>query len=204
MSVITVAQVKAILGISGTDEDAKIQTSINIAQSMVESYIGGPIEVTNQTLELFDQEYQNAIYMPHRPLTEVTTVTKDDVELVAGTDYRADLKNGRLIFGNRCAPSNCCVAWAALLEVEYKSGWATCPADLFSAMMNITIAVYNLGGYVAISTAGSGALKSLTMFDAMSMSFDVGSESSSMAAETIVKQWSFVLDEYQMRHPVMA
>jgi hypothetical protein len=63
--------------------------------------------------------------------------------------------------------------------------------------MNIALAIYENGGRVASQTT-SGALKSMTMFDAMSMSFDTGSTESASGPEALVSQWAFVLDKYRV------
>jgi hypothetical protein len=94
-----------------------------------------------------------------------------------------------------------------VLEVDYVSGWDPVPQDLELVLLNLAIGTYNLGGSYAGSVSATGALKSMTMFDAMSMSFETGSSgvsgSGTAAAApgspaALLEQWSYVLDKYSM------
>jgi len=210
MAVITIDEVCTGLGLDSDtlDEEtsAKLDMSITMAQRLVESYIKGPIEETPQEYDQLDVDYVHRYYLPHHPVVSVEVFEKDGAPF---TDYRLDKKAGALVFGVANWPrgyGGACLPWASSLHVEYTSGWETCPDDLHEALLNISIAIYTQGGNLSGSgVAPTGALKSMTMFDAMSMSFEVPTGAVTQGDPAgLLAQWSFVLDQYKMEGPVLA
>lgn len=213
MAILSVDEVREAMGLeAGTDPtlDPVILRSIELAQAMVEAFIGGPLEVTDQVMDYYDPEYRHWLYLPHRPVTEVSIVMKDDDTMEEATEYRLSERDGALVFDKQLYPTHVGldmrIPWCRQLHVEYKSGWVTLPKELRQALMNITVGIYNLGGDFSSSSGSTGALKGLTMFDAMSMTFDTDSEGATTGGtpESVVGQWAFVLKRYVMNDPTLA
>jgi hypothetical protein len=127
----------------------------------------------------------------------LSQVKVDDVVLPS-TEYTFDALRGSFEFTSQRY-------LVSKLEIKYLPGFTAeeTPADLAVAIGNIAIAIYENGGKIAAASS-SGALKSMTMFDAMSMSFDTGATSSGASGpEGMVSQWGFVLDKYKVDKYVM-
>jgi hypothetical protein len=210
---ITVDMMKAALGLPVPTTppdpalDAKLEQASILAQTLVESYIGGPLEATMQSWELFDVCFQHRLFLPHHPILTVLSVVKDGIALDPDTGYRVDKKMGALVFqGCSCwRGCSCGCYWAATLGISYTSGFDPVPADLMAALLNIALSIYENGGTLTASSNEVGALKSMTMFDAMSMSFETsGVEASSMPNTLLKETWGVVLNKYRMEYPVMA
>jgi len=194
---------KEILGLPLSADpaiDPVLERSSLTAQMLVEAYIRTPIEqdpASPKTYARFQLSNFRLVRLPEYPAALVS-VKVDDVVLPT-TEYTFDTKTAILMFMSQRYS-------VAKLEIKYMPGFTadTTPADLAGVISNIAIAIYENGGKIAAASS-SGALKSMTMFDAMSMSFETGSgaTSASSGPEAMVGQWAFVLDYYKVDKYVM-
>jgi hypothetical protein len=194
---VSIDKMKEILGLPSAADpaiDPVLERSSLTAQTLVESYIGVGIELDMSVLKT-ETKYQlsgvRTVSLRAFPAT-LSSVKVDDA--VPGTsEYTFNSALGALEFRQQRS-------YIDKLEIKYGTGWdpESVPPDLIEATTNIALSIYENGGRVA-SQSTSGALKSMTMFDAMSMSFDTGSsESSASGPEALVAQWAFVLDKYKV------
>lgn len=200
---VSIESMKEALGLATTADpviDPIMTRSSTLAQRMVSSYIGFPAEAPEDPVRFSDDNVCDvrAIRLPVYPAQLVSFVI-EDVE-VPYDQYRFDGRIGTVTF------------YVPKLRIkhfliDYLPGFDgevfPVPEDLLDAIQNIALGIYARGGNLQ-QTGSSGALKSLTMFDAMSMSFDVGATTAdSSTPEGMVKQWAFVLDKYKVDKYVM-
>ncbi len=200
---VQVDDLKAYLGLPATPDDQidpVLERSIMMAESLVGSYVGFRLEQDMAAQLIFVKNFLTAVKvvrLPEYPV-KVTSIKLNDITLSAD-QYRMDERLGVFEF-TQDRPE------VGKLEIKYSPGFTveTFPSDIRTAVENIALGIYENNGRIAAASA-SGALKSLTMFDAMSMSFDTGSTSASAGTpEGIVKQWAFVLDKYKVDRFVIA
>jgi hypothetical protein len=193
----TLAQLKAALGIAEADtsKDALVTTSLTMANALIMGYLGADLsDVVLDRVVAKKVECARHISLPVWPAISITSVTLDGTPMAAA-DYELEGVIGVLNFVNGTVTGRA--------SVTYKAGYATIPADLNMVCLNIGASIYNNGGNIAGTVSGSGELKSLTMFDAMSMSFETGSGSGDAPA-ALLREWSFLLNPYRCTAPVMA
>jgi hypothetical protein len=199
--------IKAALGLPLTDDpeiDPKLLAAIRNSQLLVEGYLQGPIVPTQFVYDFVYTEmghYGPKFFLPHHPLMSVDSVVVNGVLLTDG--YRSSLHRGYVQLDNAFQDDE--------MVIGYTAGFnpAAFPADLKMVLLNLAVATYNMGGdFTQVSSGGTGELKSLTMFDAMSMSFDVGGASSSSDSVNtpygLVSQWAYVLDKYRFYDPTFS
>ena len=198
---VSIETLKEYLGLPEGDDpaiDPILERSSLIAQTLVESYIGFAIEIDMSAL-LTDTRNQlrgvRIVRFRQYPV-KVSTIKIDEVA-VPVDQYTMDERLGVLEFTTQRE-------FIESLELRYATGFdpETVPKDLETTITNIAIAIYENGGKITTQVSG-GALKSMTMFDAMSMSFDTTSTGSVGTPEGIVTQWAFVLDKYRVDKFVM-
>lgn len=193
---ISIAKLKSWIGLPATtdaEKDPILKRSSVLAQALVDAYVKHPIErIEGQWTTIVDRGlgFRKLYRLPAFPvLFNTSSPVKIDGVEVPSSEYAADERLGTVEFTTE--------RQIGTLEISYAAGFTaeTLPADVESALVNIAIGIYNNGGNLA--TAGAtGDLKSLTMFDALSMSFDVGANTAdAFTPEGIVKQWAFVLDK---------
>jgi hypothetical protein len=208
-----IADLKAALGIDpaevNTVRDAQLNSALATANALIAGYIGYDVSDT-ETERVFTTVIDGgAAYfnLPLFPIVEVVSITGDNVPL-ALADYTVRPRTGAIDFGN--GVGGCAYGsggrYGRRMTVVYRAGYEDLPPELKTVALNIASSVYNMGGSFAASTSGTGALKSLTMFDAMSMSFDTGAASASDAStpEGLIGAWAFMLNTYRVKTPVMA
>jgi hypothetical protein len=194
----TLAQLKAALGISGTDQDALLTSALEQANGLIAGYIGADLSDTTERLEtVFVPDGATYAHLNVWPVIEVNTLTANGSPV---TEYSASLRSGALFFDYLPGTAG---RMGNEVLVAYRAGFAIVPADLQTVALNIASSIYNNGGVLGGAVAtGESALKSLTMFDAMSMSFDT-TPASATTPDALLKTWSFLLDKYRLNTPVM-
>jgi hypothetical protein len=177
----SIEDLKDSLGIAQSDvtHDAVLNTSLRNANSIMASYIGFDASDV-------DAEYPYTVYvadnccyinLPVWPVVAIVSITSDG-NILATTDWLLEERLGTVHFPNGL-PFGGAQRIGHRVSVVYKAGFADIPDDLNMVCLNIAAALYTLGGNFSSSTnGGTGELKTLTMFDAMSMSFDTGSSTS--------------------------
>lgn len=195
---------KEFLGLPLTDDaaiDPILERSSVLSQTLVDSYVGYTLEQMPENKKTYTVHYLRGVTHVRLPVypAKVTSVKIDTVEAAMDT-YRADARLGMVSFPEQ-------QTYIGRLDVQYIPGFTpdTLPLDIQMAMVNIALTLYENGGKMPMQTGTTGALKSLTMFDAMSMSFDTDGSASGAAGtpEGLVKQWAFVLDKYRADQFVM-
>lgn len=196
----TLEQLKVSLGISDAAQDALLNNCLTQANALIAGYIGADLSdtTTDRPFEEFVPEGATFVHFPVWPIILITSFKVNGVDVVEGTDYTLNKRSASVFFdylpGNASSAGN-------KIEATFKAGLTPVPADLETVCLNIAAAVYNNGGQLA-QQAGSNELKSLTMFDAMSMSFDTGS-SETNTPQSLIKAWAFLLAKYRLNMPVM-
>lgn len=201
--VITIDELKAALGLPPDPDpvlDAKLENAIAMSQAMVEAYLCGNIMPTEHTWTQTPFARCSTIFLPTFPVISfeellVNTVVQDP------SQYTVDMKKGLVHYGTGCVccrPYACCEYPPSSAEATYISGYDPVPADMHLALLNLAIGTYNLGGNFSGSVSSVGALKSMTMFDAMSMSFETSGAAGASGSDSLVSQWGWILDKYSM------
>ena len=191
---IQIELLKSYLGLPDGEDavlDPIFERSSMLAQALVEAYLGTGIELENSmpVVDFFDLRYARVLRLSKHPAL-VSSVAIDSV-VVPVDQYSANRKLGVVEFKQQ--------RWVDKVEVTFTPGFDSIdlPKDLEMAMANIALALYNNGGLLPGQAVQSGALKSLTMFDAMSMSFDTDASTAASAPQALVTQWAFVLNRYK-------
>lgn len=213
MMLATLAQLKDSLGIAQLDvtKDTLLNSSLFQANALIAGYIGVDLSdtVTQRSFTSVIDSTRNHLQLPVFPIIEVVSLSADGVTVsVDNNGWRLEPElgiiegaDGAWYHGDR---------WGTRMVAVYRSGYSPVPVDLQAVCINIAGSIYNNGGSLASSVAGvggTGELKSLTMFDAMSMSFDVGSAGTSAESsgpQALLDAWGFVLNTYRCKLPVLA
>ena len=196
---------KAALGITVNTSDAQLNAALTTSNALIAAYIRADLsDVSDRTFTKTIEYGTQFLQLPVWPAISVTSISADGTAL-ANTDYTLRKETAEVDFINVPSSGD---RFGQRFTVVYKAGYATVPEDLKAACQNIAAAVYNNGGSFAGSmNGGRGELKSLTMFDAMSMSFETAAGAGADSAGTpagMLAAWSFVLDKYRCSIPVMA
>ena len=200
---VPIDSMKLALGLATTADpvvDPIMTRSSILAQTLVSAYVGYPVETPEDPVSFSGDNICDvrAILLPVYPAQLVSFVIENVA--VPSDQYRFDMRTGSVTF---YVPK----LRVKHFVIQYLPGFdgelLPVPEDLLAAIQNIALGLYARGGNLQ-QTGASGALKSLTMFDAMSMSFDVGATTAdSSTPEGMVKQWAFVLDQYKVDKYVM-
>lgn len=140
----SLATVKTELDIATGKDDAFIRSLISRASAAAASYCNRVFPVETVTDEILAQRIPTRFVIPGTfepltlsrwPVTAVTTVTEDSIDLVEGTDFRIDYAKGQLI---RLRVSGLPTAWPVCpISVTYSTGYATIPADAVDAVVRM-------------------------------------------------------------------
>lgn len=192
--IITVDDLKSALGVTSNEDNAKLNTSVMQANALIAGYIGFDVsDITKVYSYSYDatRRYEhytplrNFIQLPVYPVLDVVSLV--DAAGVPVTGYTLEKNTGTINFVGGLPYSDYVVA-------QYHAGYDPVPSDLVPVALNLAAMVYNNGGMVV----GVGSqLKTLTMFDAMSMSFDNG-DLATGGPEAMIKPWAFILNKYQI------
>ncbi len=198
-------QLKTALGITTNENNALLDLSVASANALIAGYIGYDVSDTEKVREYvytcendpwFGRGWRGGSYFVHMPLYPVLAVVDisgDDNVPIDPTVYRLIKDKGRIDFVNG-APTG------RYLTFHYNAGFDPVPDDLTPVALNLAATVYNNGGQI---TPQINQLKTLTMFDAMSMSFNTG-DVSVAGPDALVSAWAFVLDKYVvLKGPVL-
>jgi hypothetical protein len=209
--IVTLTELKTALGISGTTDDALLTRSLTTANALIAGYIGFDLSDTarERTYTTIMDNSRGHIRLPLYPVIEVESLTADGVAVAADAGWflLPDLGLVQDFPAERYGTSG---RYGVRATAIYRAGFvdADMPDAIKQACIDIANAIYVNGGTVPSGGAagGTGELKSLTMFDAMSMSFDTGAATGStvVGAEALLESWKFVLDQYRVNQPTMA
>lgn len=151
MAIVTLADFKAHIGVSGTSEDSKLEVILLGAERAVESYCGRRFGSQSYTHEV-DGSGAVALYLPQRPVTAVESVHvavgefggtwSDDLLWSDGSAYMVDRTDesednvGRLLSMRGVWPRG-----FRNVRVVYTAGYTRVPYDVKLAVMQLGAAV---------------------------------------------------------------
>lgn len=193
-----------------------LRQSISTASTLMNGYIGwDPSDIgfwREYTLSM--EGWERMIQLPYWPVVAVEGINASGEPIYGYEDGNTNdgwwLNKTHGIIEDVVFPTNAIRGGGRhgnRITVIYRAGFEYLPHDLRDVAINLASSIYDSGGVVASpgdGGVGSGELKSLTMFDAMSMSFDTGSTTNKGGAGQMVSTWGFVLDKYKRNGPVLA
>ena len=188
MQLCTLSDVKTILGVSDTSQDAKLQLFIDLSSAQIQRYLGYPCPRTDYTSEAYAINNNQLLYLRQAAIQAVSAVTIQGVTILQGGDdgWQAttfDLLAGRLyrgvgwcgryfVRGMMYDP----VAGARDILVSYTAGWylpgdanyvqddpASLPYELTSAALQSVVERYRVNsvgaeGFVQYKEGGVAAM----------------------------------------------
>lgn len=75
---ITLADAKAWLGVTGTDDDTKIASLIDATAELVETYTGTIVSQRTVTERMYPEDPVGVLTLTHYPIVDLTSLTVDD------------------------------------------------------------------------------------------------------------------------------
>jgi hypothetical protein len=209
--IVTLAELKTALGITDNTQDALLTRSLTMANALIAGYIGFDLSDTakERSFTTIVDSVRGHIKLPFYPVVAVTSLTADGntVATDAGWYLLPEIGIVEQFPAERYSASG---RYGVRATAIYRAGFETAnmPEELKQACIDIANAIYVNGGTIPSGGAagGTGELKSLTMFDAMSMSFDTGASTGStvVGAEALLESWKFVLNRYRVGAPALA
>ena len=151
---ITLSNYKIAEGIQSTKDDSKIESIIARVSQLVRTYCGNGITTyyntavdgtfNNKKLETLSINWaSNIVQLTESPIVTVhSVVEREDLSssyttLVENTDYYVDYSTDSIY---RVSSSGAAKNWAngpGAVKVEYNAGYASCPADLELAVIDL-------------------------------------------------------------------
>ena len=196
----SLTDLKAALGITDNTQDATLTRSLMLANGLIAGYIGVDLSDTTTPRTFTSVVDSGSIKLPLFPVVSVDSLTANGVAVPeeANSGWWLDKRLGMISDYPHYAHGN--GRYGSRVTVVYRSGYNPVPDDLKTACIGVATSIYENGGTIPSgATAGSGELKSLTMFDAMSMSFDTGTTGAkATGAEGMLEAWLFILKEYKI------
>jgi hypothetical protein len=202
----TLEQIKELLGITGSAQDAALTASVQATVAMIESYLGRGIALRTgvQRFEPIDTR-DSKLFLTRFPVSAIASVAiEDGGELLTGWRVYGD--QGVLDLG-RCAgrsPHDCCAQGPVIL-VTYTGGYPNdCwPPSLLDAVMSTFYRRWNATAGDASGVVAGGAVKSWSA-DGLSISMgDASAGLGSISSDTIPPDLLPVaaqLDPYRVRY----
>lgn len=139
MGLVTLADIKGYLDISGSDYDDFLEEQEEIIADAIEGFCGRKFAEATYTQTFYDSDYRDIVRelrMFHYPLIEVTEITEDDVS-VDLTEFRIHYPSGTLI------KPEYFFAGVEVVEVTYKAGYATIPSIIRNVVYSLIQEKYN-------------------------------------------------------------
>lgn len=149
--ILTFAELKAALGITGPAQDAAIDTlkvriemAITSACRVMPDGIAIPTLRSETLTEVIRMGWSNGVILQlaRRPVTAVNSVTEGTASL-GSSDYEIDRPRGALLRLSSSGPS----FWAggSAITVQYVAGFAVVPDDLKLAASKLAVTIWNEG-----------------------------------------------------------
>lgn len=144
----TLAAVKLWLGLSGTDEDALLQSLITAASGTIQSYLGRDLLV-GARLETRNGLGGTALVVAHRPLVSVESLQVDQITIPpasgAAGGYLFSDTTIRLTGGWRFG------AGVGNVRIAYTAGYATVPPEIAQACTELVALKYKEREHLGVS-----------------------------------------------------
>jgi len=153
MSLVTLADYKTALGVSGSTEDTKLSQYSGEIDARIKAFLGYDIEETEYTNEIYDGDGTSFLLPKHVPVTTFTKLevyeglNSDDSEdweewTVAADEYaRLVLKDGGFII---FLDGNCFPDGDQNVRITYTAGYTsnTLPQDIYGVCKELMILKY--------------------------------------------------------------
>jgi len=138
----TLDAVKALLGITGSSDDAVLTHLINAATDWIERVTGQRrFKQTTHTNELFDGNGSHNLFTRNYPNVSITLLEKrtspSAFETIASAKYYVDPVIGRILLDERTERG------AANYRITYIAGYATIPTDLEQLCIKLVVDEFN-------------------------------------------------------------
>lgn len=202
MALVTLADVKIFLGISGSTKDALLNLLIDQASTLIESLCDVTFSSTAYT-ELIDGNGTREILLRHSPVITFTSLEKrtafdntDSWETIATSDYWVETDSGKVTKTSSYADWDVVHKDPSLSDemtfdygkqnyrATYTAGYATIPNDIQMAVMTVISSFYN--------TSSKMGIKSETLGD---RTLNLGEGSSDVtklpSVQTIINKYSY-------------
>jgi len=127
MSWVTVDDVKAFGGVSGTELDTRIQDYINLVEGYIKLKAGWDIEAKNYREVIYTVDKR--VFLSNFPVISITKVTINDYE-VGEDNYYVDKDTGSFWFKGIPRAGD----EPYKIEVEYRAGYEAIPEDIKTAI----------------------------------------------------------------------
>lgn len=183
-ALITLDELKEVLQLAGSGQDAVLEGVINRASESIETFLGRELVTRGSLTEYHTRDSSGCdLYLGQLPLTTITTVKEGawsggtwtaSATLVANTDYVADMAAGKLSRLSSGAQGS----WARgfeSIQVVYAAGYAT-TAAVPQAIKDVAI---------ALAARKFGQIKRGGDFSAQSVSDGIGSVSRFLPADLL-------------------
>lgn|SRR5574343_22681 len=138
MALVTLADTKTYLGISGNSYDVFLQSQIDLLSEVVENYCGRKFASATYVQTYYWQDFvstQNSLSLFHYPASSITSVEIDGVAL-AVADFRAHLPSG-VIYSDQFKNK-----WDTV-EITYVAGFSTIPLTIQTTIYDLVGQRYN-------------------------------------------------------------
>lgn len=145
MSVVTLDEAKTHLNIASDADDVELQSTLDAAEAAIETYLG--VTLTPTAVTEWHDGSRTQIVLDKAPIVDVTSVTEYsgttaqdltaqplDGSTFDGYGYEVDSVTGLL---SRTS-SGYVARFASRVKVVYQAGYATLPADLKQAVLELT------------------------------------------------------------------
>ena len=117
MSVLTLNDAKAHIGVTVSTYDAEIQDWLDAAESQIVSLIGGPVTATSITEDVIATDWNRALKLTQRFFISLTSIKADGVAVTFNDAYVAP---GRIVKRRFNLPF--WPIWTSLWTVTYQAG----------------------------------------------------------------------------------
>jgi len=170
-------ELKAFLGITDTLQDAELTSALNKSGPMVETYLDRVIAAREVTEEY--AHHFGTVTLHNLPVDTAAPVTVT-LNGVDQTDYSIWLNRGKMGHLSRTGVSrDTPLDWRKYdqVDVVYTAGYSPIPSDLAQGIVWTAADMYASDGTGAAPGGASGAVKSMSINDVGSISYDVGGSS---------------------------
>lgn len=137
---ITLAQMKTYLGISGTDKDDFLTLQIQIVSDAIQGYCGRIFEAANYIQTFYGDDFGpgrlKSLFLFHYPVNSIDLIEVDGEEIE--DDWRIHKPSGLLT--RRCGFFGYS---GEAMEITYNAGFATLPPALASVVYSLVEERYN-------------------------------------------------------------
>ncbi len=187
MALLTETDLEAALQVGLTENTpGSIAAAIEIASSIVETYVGRELESATYTNEVFDGLGHPALWLRRFPVTAVTSVTEDGTALAVDDDYIFNA-SGRIlrVSGGQRYPW---VDKPAAIVITYDAGYTTIPANIRWVATRLAARILQAGrAYSGLDDAAIG-LKSIKLEGSDEVTFGDAAQDATAAAKALTDE----------------